>query len=145
MPAVRGGQVGLIVISDPPSHPPHPLKDQLLAPRRQFADENSCLPESRVSPEISSCGRLLFLRAAIASPEVASYLPHVTSLSTDRQTKFQPPFTTGDAGFREILKLVILYTYTSHLGNRLEVLKGIKCTMRGPRGPKKGRLRSYSR
>ena len=116
MPAVRGGQVGLIVISDPPSHPPHPLKDQLLAPRRQFADENSCLPESRVSPEISSCGRLLFLRAAIASPEVASYLPHVTSLSTDRQTKFQPPFTTGDAGFVEILKLVILYLNTKEIG-----------------------------
>ena len=78
MPAVRVAQVGLIVISEPRLTP----LDQLFVATRQFADENSCLPESRVSPEITSCRPLLFLPAAIASPEVFLPAQRNESLST---------------------------------------------------------------
>ena len=78
MPAVRSSQVGLIVISEPRLTP----LDQLFVAARQFADENSCLPESRVSPEITSCRPLLFLPAAIASPEVFLPAQRNESLST---------------------------------------------------------------
>ena len=79
MPAVRLSQVGLIVISEPRLTPPN----QLFVAARQFADENSCLPESPVAPEITSCQPLLFLPAAIfASPEVFLPAQRNESLST---------------------------------------------------------------
>ena len=69
--------------------------DQLFVAARQFADENSCLPESPVSLEITSCRPLLFLPAAIASPEV--FLPAQRNESLSTAAKLSSSLLSHDA------------------------------------------------